>query len=217
MSGRRHPLNSFDVARDAREAARRAEAERVAQRRARDAALRVGQTFRDALRLGARVATGDQYELGGRASVRGVAESGEWGRVSIVERSEVGVCSAGAERDGVQLGERHRAEPGELLGVRKSVGRQADGAGGIIRSERLRAARCARERVGVGRGLLELQLCGAPADGTAWEQGNCASRIVRGGSWNDFRRNLRSALRIRNPTGNRNRTVGFRIARSLTT
>ena len=45
MSGRRHPLNS-------EEAARRAEAERVAQRRARDAALRVGQTFRDALRSG---------------------------------------------------------------------------------------------------------------------------------------------------------------------
>lgn len=45
MSGRRHPLNS-------EEAARRAEAERVTQQRARDAALRVGQTFQDALRSG---------------------------------------------------------------------------------------------------------------------------------------------------------------------
>ena len=41
-----------DAAREVREAARRAEAERVAQRRARDAALQVGQTFRDALRSG---------------------------------------------------------------------------------------------------------------------------------------------------------------------
>ncbi len=45
MSGRRHLLNS-------EEAARRAEAERVAQRRVRDSVLRVGQTFRDALQSG---------------------------------------------------------------------------------------------------------------------------------------------------------------------
>ena len=40
------------AAREAREVARRAAAERVAQRRARDAQLRVGQTFRDDLRSG---------------------------------------------------------------------------------------------------------------------------------------------------------------------
>ena len=57
---------------------------------------------------------------------------------------------------------------------------------------------------------------GAPADGTAWGQGNCASRVVRGGAWNDFRRNLRSANRYGYPTGYRGSSVGFRIAWSLT-
>ncbi|MBL8526181.1 MAG: SUMF1/EgtB/PvdO family nonheme iron enzyme [Burkholderiales bacterium] len=26
---------------------------------------------------------------------------------------------------------------------------------------------------------------GAPADGSAWESGNCGRRVVRGGSWYD--------------------------------
>ena len=57
---------------------------------------------------------------------------------------------------------------------------------------------------------------GAPADGSAWERGNCSRRVLRGGSWYFRPRSLRSANRIRYTTGSRYLNVGFRIARTLT-
>ena len=58
---------------------------------------------------------------------------------------------------------------------------------------------------------------GAPTDGSAWVTGgDCNVRVLRGGSWFASPRNLRSAYRIRNSTGNRYFTYGFRIARTLT-
>jgi formylglycine-generating enzyme required for sulfatase activity len=36
--------------------------------------------------------------------------------------------------------------------------------------------------------------------------------VVRGGSWNDNARNVRSAYRNRNEPGNRNDNLGFRCA-----
>ena len=57
---------------------------------------------------------------------------------------------------------------------------------------------------------------GAPADGRAWERGDCSRRVVRGGSWNGGPRSVRSALRIRFSSGYRNLNLGFRIARTLT-
>ena len=40
-------------------------------------------------------------------------------------------------------------------------------------------------------------------------------RVLRGGSWNNKPRNLRSANRNRNTTENRNNNNGFRVARTL--
>ena len=57
---------------------------------------------------------------------------------------------------------------------------------------------------------------GAPAEGSAWTRGDCAKRVLRGGSWYYFPRILRSANRYRNSTGLRFDSVGFRIARTLT-
>ena len=57
---------------------------------------------------------------------------------------------------------------------------------------------------------------GAPADGRAWEQGDCNARVLRGGSWNSTPRVLRSAFRLRSTTGSRYSNVGFRVARRLT-
>ena len=56
---------------------------------------------------------------------------------------------------------------------------------------------------------------GAPANGSAWTSGNCHKRILRGGSWYDYPRNLRSADRIRYYTRNRDDYSGFRVARTL--
>ena len=57
---------------------------------------------------------------------------------------------------------------------------------------------------------------GAPVDGSAWVSGDCSYRVMRGGSWNDSPRNLRSASRLRNTTGYRSNSNGFRVARTLT-
>jgi retron-type reverse transcriptase len=40
-------------------------------------------------------------------------------------------------------------------------------------------------------------------------------RVVRGGSWNNNPQNLRSAIRNRNTTDNRNNNLGFRVGRTL--
>ena len=57
---------------------------------------------------------------------------------------------------------------------------------------------------------------GAPADGSAWESGDCERRVLRGGSWGDKPGVLRSAVRFRFPTGYRFSNAGFRVARTLT-
>ena len=56
---------------------------------------------------------------------------------------------------------------------------------------------------------------GAPADGRAWERGDCGWRVVRGGSWKSVPRYLRSADRVWDVAGNRFDDLGFRIARTL--
>ena len=54
---------------------------------------------------------------------------------------------------------------------------------------------------------------GAPADGRAWNTGDCARRVLRGGSWSNGPRNLRAAYRNRHSTDTRLSHLGFRIAR----
>lgn len=56
----------------------------------------------------------------------------------------------------------------------------------------------------------------APTNGVSWET-NCkeSHRVLRGGSWNDYPRLLRSALRNRNSPDYRLVSFGFRIARTF--
>jgi formylglycine-generating enzyme required for sulfatase activity len=56
---------------------------------------------------------------------------------------------------------------------------------------------------------------GAPSDGSAWEGGDSSSRVLRGGSWNDFARDCRSAIRDWDGPGSRGSGVGFRLLRKL--
>ena len=56
---------------------------------------------------------------------------------------------------------------------------------------------------------------GAPTDGSAWTSGDCARRVVRGGSWYYYPKFLRSASRIGDPSGHGYASYGFRLARTL--
>ena len=56
---------------------------------------------------------------------------------------------------------------------------------------------------------------GAPADGSARQDGDCSRRVLRGGSWFDNPVDSRSAGRFRNSSDYRSAVEGFRVARTL--
>jgi formylglycine-generating enzyme required for sulfatase activity len=56
---------------------------------------------------------------------------------------------------------------------------------------------------------------GNPGDGRARTTGDCASRVIRGGSWFSAPQNLRSANRARIIAEVRLNHLGFRLARTL--
>jgi formylglycine-generating enzyme required for sulfatase activity len=55
----------------------------------------------------------------------------------------------------------------------------------------------------------------APTDGSAWVEGNCTGRVLRGGSWEDSDVELRSAARVGEYQYNSSYVDGFRVARGL--
>jgi formylglycine-generating enzyme required for sulfatase activity len=60
---------------------------------------------------------------------------------------------------------------------------------------------------------------GAPADGRPWMTGDCHKRVLRGGSWSNLPKFLRSAARNRDDVDNRSfdfaSYAGFRVVRNL--
>ena len=56
---------------------------------------------------------------------------------------------------------------------------------------------------------------GAPADGSAWESGNCAMRVGRGGAWNNNPDVLRASHRKFDDAGGRDNINGIRVIRTL--
>ena len=56
---------------------------------------------------------------------------------------------------------------------------------------------------------------GAPSDGSAWEDGDCSRRVLRGGSWTNGPRPWTVTLRNMDLIGIRVSTYGFRVARTL--
>ena len=55
----------------------------------------------------------------------------------------------------------------------------------------------------------------APSSGGAWLSGYCPRRVLRGGSWNSYPSEIRSARRFSMPTDSRRNTRGFRVARTI--
>jgi formylglycine-generating enzyme required for sulfatase activity len=56
---------------------------------------------------------------------------------------------------------------------------------------------------------------GAPADGSAWANGSCQSRVIRGGSWREDGSYMLSTTRFKYDASVRQSQNGFRVARSL--
>ena len=56
---------------------------------------------------------------------------------------------------------------------------------------------------------------GAPFDGSAWYEGDCSRRVLRGGSWRNGPGLLRSAFRRWYSAGYRDLSFGFRLARTI--
>ena len=57
---------------------------------------------------------------------------------------------------------------------------------------------------------------GAPTDGSAWtSSGDSSEAVLRGGSWNDDPRSLRSAFRVRLTPSIRGSIYGFRLVQDL--
>ena len=59
---------------------------------------------------------------------------------------------------------------------------------------------------------------GAPEDGSAWLEagdGNCDRRVMRGGSWLNRPRSLRSSDRSWNTADDRDFALGFRLAQDI--
>jgi formylglycine-generating enzyme required for sulfatase activity len=56
---------------------------------------------------------------------------------------------------------------------------------------------------------------GAPADGTAWNTGDCSKHVLRGGGWYFGPSNVRLAKRLKNEPTKRGHDLGFRVARAL--
>jgi formylglycine-generating enzyme required for sulfatase activity len=56
---------------------------------------------------------------------------------------------------------------------------------------------------------------GAPADGSAWADGSCQSRVIRGGSWREDGSYMLSTTRFKYDASVRQSQNGFRVARSL--
>jgi formylglycine-generating enzyme required for sulfatase activity len=56
---------------------------------------------------------------------------------------------------------------------------------------------------------------GAPTDGSVWSGGDGSLRVARGGSWGTIWRHFYSAFRVHYHPVDRNRFLGFRVARTL--
>jgi formylglycine-generating enzyme required for sulfatase activity len=150
--------------------------------------------------------TGKKYRLLSEAEWEYAARAGSTGRYFFGD-SEGALCEYGngADRTSAFLWGNHLCSDG--VGVQTAtVGRYKPNAFGLHDT--------------IGNASEWVQDClredyrGAPTDGAPWMSGNCSSRVIRGGSWDNGPKDLRSATRgAHNMQGKDN--IGFRVAREV--
>ena len=87
---------------------------------------------------------------------------------------------------------------------------------GSLPPQRLRSPRHARQRLGVGaRTATRTAIAARRRTALRLHRGDCALRVLRGGSWNYYPQLLRSAYRYATAGGIRVENAGFRVARAL--
>src|SRR5262245_20811350 len=105
--------------------------------------------------MGTRTSASNQCVLGRcYQGVPALAQSDDGQDLSAPYGSGVGVCGAQFYQDGLFLGQRRRQEPGELLRLWQPMGQKANCSGWLFRAEWVWSVRYARQRMGVGSGLL---------------------------------------------------------------
>ena len=109
--------------------------------------------------LGTRKSSSRRRKLEGHSGLRGLVVDKDRETLSAAERVGVGVRGARGYHDPIPLGRRPGTEPSELQTLRRSIGRFENPAGGFVSFESIRIVRRARQRMGVGRGLLAQELC----------------------------------------------------------
>ena len=172
-------------------------------------------------------------ELDGREGVRGLAVEEDTKEVPTVERVGVGIRGAWQNRHAALLGQRAQSgQCGNANGADEALKSLYtdwfdltapcdDGA--VHTSE---AGRYGPNEFGLydmlGNAREWVEDCwhrdygDAPADGSAWtDGGDCALRVLRGGSWLDGPGGVRSSTRDRGTTSIRFSANGFRVARAL--
>ena len=131
------------------------------------------------------------------------------GAVPPAERGGVGICRARGHGDGVLIGGTglagetpdHNTGRFFVSAHHYSVGSFSPNAFGLY------------DMVGNVSEWVEdcwnTTYVGAPGDGSAWEDGNCTSRVVRGGSWGSAAESSRIASRGRPPSNRENALLWF--------
>ena len=171
--------------------------------------------------MGARSKAGDQSVVGRRQGVRRLAFGKDRTQLPTVERSGARICYPRGHHDTILVGRHDLNRAGQLRRLTYGCSRRK----GEYRRKTVPVDSFAANPWGLyqvhGNVYEWVEDCwnrnhiGAPSDGSAWITGDCARRVMRGGSWQFAPWHLRSAARGAVAIAADFRVVGMRAGRSL--
>jgi formylglycine-generating enzyme required for sulfatase activity len=143
-----------------------------------------------------------------------VALKGDGKTLSAADRSRVGIRGKRGSNDALLVGK------GTGCGARTVRGMRRSESGKTVPSGSFRANAFGLYDT-AGNAAEWVEDCwnptyrGAPKDGSAWTNGDCSLRVLRGGSFADKALAVRSSARFRYDEDVRYYANGFRVARDL--